>query len=94
MHPDLVILDHSMPILMGLATTGEIHRLIPKVPILMLSMRSGKALIHALGAATTECADKLLEADAVMRGEAFFNAESSPLTPVSHSRLTCTCEGE
>jgi DNA-binding NarL/FixJ family response regulator len=85
LRPDLVILDHSMPILSGLAATGEIHRIMPKVPILMLSMHTGKDLLDALRVAgaqgfvpKAECADKLLEAvDAVMRGETFFNAEPS-----------------
>lgn len=74
-----------MPILSGLAATGKIHQLMPKVPILMLSMHNGKALLGALRVAgaqgfapQAECADKLLEAvDAVMHGETFFNAEPS-----------------
>jgi DNA-binding NarL/FixJ family response regulator len=85
LHPDLVILDHSMPILSGLAATSEIHQLMPDVPILMLSMHQEKSLLDAVQVAGAqgfvpkgECADKLLEAvDAVMRGETFFNAEPS-----------------
>jgi DNA-binding NarL/FixJ family response regulator len=86
LHPDLVILDQSMPILSGLAATTQIHQLMPDVPILMLSMHQEKSLLDALQVAgaqgfvpKAECADKLLEAvDAVMRGETFFNLEPSP----------------
>ena len=91
LHPDLVILDQSMPILSGLAATSEIHQLMPDIPILMLSMHQEKSLQDALRVAgaqgfvpQAECADKLLEAvDAVMRGETFFNVEPSPCIGLS-----------
>jgi DNA-binding NarL/FixJ family response regulator len=91
LHPDLVILDQSMPILSGLAATSEIHQLMPDIPILMLSMHQEKSLQDALRVAgaqgfvpKAECADKLLEAvDAVMRGETFFNVEPSPCIGLS-----------
>jgi hypothetical protein len=58
-----------MPILSGLAATDEIHRLMPGVPILMLSMHDGKDLLDALRVAgaqgfvpNAKCANKLLEA--------------------------------
>jgi DNA-binding NarL/FixJ family response regulator len=91
LHPDLIILDHSMPILSGLAAIDEIHQLMPNVPILMLSMHDGKPLVDALRLAgakgfvpKAECANKLLEAvDVVMRGETFFNLEPSSLIGLS-----------
>jgi len=85
LHPDLIILDHSMPILDGLAAVSEIRQILPNVPILMLSMHDGQALIDALQLVGAqgfvpkgECADKLLEGvDTVLRGETFFNQEPS-----------------
>lgn len=49
LRPDLVILDHSMPILSGLAATGEIPSTHAKgSDTLVLSMHNGKALLDAL----------------------------------------------
>jgi CheY-like chemotaxis protein len=39
--PDLVILDHSMPVLDGLGAARKIREIIPEVPIVMLSMHDG-----------------------------------------------------
>jgi DNA-binding NarL/FixJ family response regulator len=85
LHPDLIILDHAMPVLNGIAAASEIHRLMPDIPILMLSMHDGQELIDALRRAggmgfvpKAECADKLLEAiDEVSHGKTFFNAKPS-----------------
>jgi DNA-binding NarL/FixJ family response regulator len=81
-NPDLVILDHSMPVLDGLGAASKIREILPNVPILMLSMHDGQPLVDALqlvGAQgfvpKAECADRLIEGvDAVMRGETFFKA--------------------
>ncbi len=83
--PDLVILDHSMPVLDGLGAVRKILENTPKVPILMLSMHDGPQLIkqlRRLGARgfvpKSESADKLNEGmDAVMRGEEFFREEKT-----------------
>jgi DNA-binding NarL/FixJ family response regulator len=83
--PDLVILDHFMPVLDGLSAASKIREVMPEVPILMLSMHDGSPLINALrliGAKgfvpKAECADRLNEGiDAVMRGETFFGQERS-----------------
>jgi DNA-binding NarL/FixJ family response regulator len=85
LHPDLIIMDQSMPVMSGLAATSEIRQILPEVPILMLSMHNGDVMIDALrrvGAQgfvpKAECADKLLEGvDAVMRGETFFQFQPS-----------------
>lgn len=68
-HPNLIILAQAMPVLSGLGTVTEIRQLLPEVPILMLLMHDGKALLDALrliGAQgfvpKAECAEKLLEA--------------------------------
>jgi DNA-binding NarL/FixJ family response regulator len=86
LRPDLIILDHSMPVLSGMAAASQIREFMPDVPIIMLSMHVGKPLVDALrlvGARgfvpKAECADKLLEGvDAVLRGETFFEHEPSP----------------
>jgi DNA-binding NarL/FixJ family response regulator len=83
--PDLLILDHSMPVLDGLSAASKIRETMPSVPILMLSMHDGQPLIDALrlvGAQgfvpKAECADRLMEGvDAVLRGETFFKLEGS-----------------
>jgi DNA-binding NarL/FixJ family response regulator len=83
--PDLLILDHSMPVLDGLSAASKIRETMPSVPILMLSMHDGQPLIDALrlvGAQgfvpKAECADRLMEdVDAVLRGETFFKLEGS-----------------
>ena len=83
--PDLIILDHSMPVLDGLSAASKIREILPEVPILMLSMHDGQPLIDALrlvGAKgfvpKAECADRLMEGvDAVMRGETLFKTEGS-----------------
>jgi DNA-binding NarL/FixJ family response regulator len=88
LRPDLVILDHSMPVMSGMAAASEIRQLLPDVPIIMLSMHDGKPLIDALrliGARgfvpKAECSAKLLEGvDAVLRGETFFEQEPTPHT--------------
>jgi DNA-binding NarL/FixJ family response regulator len=90
--PDLIILDHSMPILDGLAAVAEIRQILPDVPILMLSMHEGQFLIDALHLVgvqgyvpKAECADKLLEGvDAVSRGDTFFHMQPSPRSGLPH----------
>jgi len=85
LHPDVIVLDHSMPVLDGLAAAGQIRQLLPKVPILILSMHNEQLLIDALrlvGAQgfvpKAECAERLLEGvDTVMRGGLFFKIEPS-----------------
>jgi DNA-binding NarL/FixJ family response regulator len=47
LHPDLVVLDITMPQLGGLEAAKEIRKLYPDMPILFLSMHEGKHLIEA-----------------------------------------------
>lgn len=90
--PDLIIMDHSMPILDGLAATSQIRMIMPKVPILILSMHDGNLLKDAMrlvGAQgfvpKAECANRLLEGvEAVMRGETFFSIKDSPHIGLPH----------
>lgn len=82
--PDLIILDYSMPVLDGLAAASQLRDILPKVPILILSMHDGYLLSDALqfvGAQgfipKCECASRLLEGvEAVLRGETFFIEKS------------------
>ena len=45
--PDLIILDIGMPVLDGLSAATQIKRLLPEVPILMLSMHRGQEMVRA-----------------------------------------------
>ncbi len=46
LHPDLVILDFSMPIMNGLRAAQEISRQLPDVPMLLLSVFMSKQLVE------------------------------------------------
>jgi DNA-binding NarL/FixJ family response regulator len=45
LHPDLIILDLSMPVMNGLQAARELHRLAPGLPILMFT-NFGNSLIE------------------------------------------------
>ena len=78
--PDLVVLDVTMPVQDGFATAKEIRKILPNVPILMLSMHAGREMVRASRSAgaqgfitKTDVASVLLTAiDALSRGETFF----------------------
>jgi DNA-binding NarL/FixJ family response regulator len=44
--PDLILLDLSMPVMNGLQAARELHRLLPKVPLLMYTSFSGSEIEH------------------------------------------------
>ena len=46
LNPDLIILDISMPILSGLEAAEAIKKVLPHIPILILSMHDGKQVIE------------------------------------------------
>ncbi len=47
LRPDLVLLDLSMPVMDGLQAAGELHRLLPDVPILMFTTFSNSTVERA-----------------------------------------------
>jgi DNA-binding NarL/FixJ family response regulator len=44
-HPDMIILDLTMPVMGGFAAAIELRRLLPEMPILFYSMHEGDHLI-------------------------------------------------
>ena len=46
LHPDLIILDITMPILNGLDAAREIRKISPETPIIMLSMHESKQFVE------------------------------------------------
>ena len=78
--PDLVILDVTMPVLDGFSAAREIHKLLPNVAILLLSMHESPNMINiakSSGAngyvSKSEGAAVLLRAvDAVAHSKTFF----------------------
>jgi two-component system response regulator NreC len=44
--PDLIVLDLAMPVMNGFQAARELHRLLPKVPLLMYTSSSGSEVEH------------------------------------------------
>ena len=80
LNPDLVILDVTMPLLDGFAAARQIKKILPNVPILMLSMHDGNDAVREAQLAgvqgfvtKSEAANVLLRAmDALFDGHTFF----------------------
>lgn len=78
--PDLIILDLSMPVLDGLAAGKQIRKLLPNIPILMLSMHEGEGIVREAQKAGLhgfvskgDVGQVLLRAvDALLNGQTFF----------------------
>jgi len=81
LHPDLVILDVTMPVLDGFTAAKQIKEILPHVPILMLSMHDGNDVVREAQLAgvqgfvtKSEAANILLTAvDAIFEGHTFFS---------------------
>lgn len=79
--PDLVILDVTMPVLDGFSAAREIHKLLPNVAILLLSMHESANMINIAKSSgvngyvsKSEGAAVLLRAvDTVAHGKTFFS---------------------
>lgn len=94
--PDLIVLDITMPVLSGFEAAREIRRILPHLPILILSMHESNQLIEEAkkigvqGYVTkTQVGGTLLQAvDALLRKETFFpqrgahGEKSSSLSPL------------
>jgi DNA-binding NarL/FixJ family response regulator len=80
-HPDIIILDITMPVFSGFEAAREIRKKLPNVQILILSMHESNQLIEEAkkigvqGYVTkTQVGNTLLSAiDALLRGETFFS---------------------
>jgi len=78
--PDLIILDLTMPVLNGLGAAERIKKLLPEIPILILSMHDGNSLLETFRriggrgyVPKNQASERLLEAvDSLARGEAYF----------------------
>jgi DNA-binding NarL/FixJ family response regulator len=56
LHPDLIVMDLSMPVLNGLEAVRLLKDLMPKVPVIIYTSHSGQFVeteAHAAGAAAT-----------------------------------------
>jgi len=82
LRPDLVILDITMPVLDGFSAAREIHKRLPSVGILLLSMHESASMVNVAkssGArgyvAKSEGIARLLKAvDAIAHNRTFFPA--------------------
>ena len=80
LRPDLIVLDITMPMLSGFEAAREIRKVLPHVPIVILSMHESSQLVDEAkkigvqGYVTkTQVGGTLLQAvDAVLRKETFF----------------------
>jgi DNA-binding NarL/FixJ family response regulator len=80
LRPDLIILDVTMPVLNGFDTAREILKILPEVPILMLSMHQHQEFVDEAKKAgvrgyvtKAQVAETLLEAvDALLSGQTHY----------------------
>jgi two-component system, NarL family, response regulator NreC len=81
LRPDLVILDLTMPGLNGISAAEKIRKILPGVPILILSMHEGASLLETFRhigvqgyVPKTQASEKLLDAvDALANGNTYFS---------------------
>jgi DNA-binding NarL/FixJ family response regulator len=66
LHPDLVVLDWSMPVMNGLQAAQAIRSLAPHVKILVFSLHAENAIReHALAAGAHACLHKTAKSEAI-----------------------------
>lgn len=44
LHPDLIVLDLSMPVMNGLEAARILHQIMPQVPVILCSLHTDRAL--------------------------------------------------
>jgi DNA-binding NarL/FixJ family response regulator len=92
LNPDLIILDIGMPLLDGLSAATQIKKLLPHIPILMLSMHRGQEMVRASQLAgaqgyitKSDATGSLLKAvDALLQHQTFF-PEHNPQSRLSNT---------
>jgi DNA-binding NarL/FixJ family response regulator len=85
LHPDLIILDVTMPVMDGINSAKEIRTFLPDVPILFFSMHDGVYLVHEAKMAggqgfvsKTDASATLLDAvDALANKQTYFPDRSA-----------------
>jgi DNA-binding NarL/FixJ family response regulator len=83
-HPDVIILDVTMPIMTGIEAARRLKSEMPQVPILILSMHEGESMANELArigvqgyVSKNDASAKLPVAiDTVLAGGTFFGAET------------------
>ena len=91
--PDLVILDCAMPLMTGLQAAGEIAKLFPAVPMLLVSVQQvSPALVLAArevglkGAVTKDRGSEVVAGvEALLRNETFFPVDEAVLQAMRKS---------
>jgi DNA-binding NarL/FixJ family response regulator len=86
-NPDLIMLDWTMPVLDGISASRQIKRILPDVPVLMLSLHHNREIVLASQSAgaqgfvpKTGATGLLLEAvNALLQGETFFAENNQQL---------------
>lgn len=84
LRPDLIILDVTMPVMSGFDAAREISKILPEIPILMLSMHDSRHLVEEarkIGVkgyvAKTQASETLLQAvDTLLGKQTFYPARA------------------
>lgn len=82
LQPDLVVLDFAMPHLNGLRAAAEIHKVLPRVPIVMLTLYGSGMMQEVKEYGITRLVDKAQSKDLVTVIDELLEAQARvPLAP-------------